>query len=90
MTQPTILYITVDELRFPTIFPNGISTPAEFLARFMPNLDRPWQRGVKFDRFYGGASDCTPERGTLITGALRLGHIAARPRNWIARKLCLK
>ena len=30
--QPNILFILVDELRFPTVFPNNIQTPAEFLA----------------------------------------------------------
>ena len=28
--QPNILFILVDELRFPTVFPKGISTPGSF------------------------------------------------------------
>jgi len=66
--QPNILFILVDELRFPSVFPAGVSNADEFLARFMPNVHSLWQRGVKFGRHYTAASACTPARGVLITG----------------------
>src|SRR3954454_370753 len=44
-TPPNILYIIVDELRFPTVFPEGISTVDQFLADFMPNVHSLWERG---------------------------------------------
>ncbi|HLH01931.1 MAG TPA: sulfatase-like hydrolase/transferase [Bryobacteraceae bacterium] len=66
--QPNILFILVDELRYPTVFPQGISDAGQFLARFMPNLHKLWQAGVKFGNYYTAANACTPARGTLITG----------------------
>lgn len=66
--QPNILFILVDELRYPTVFPQGISDPGQFLAKFMPNLYKLWQAGVKFGNYHTAANACTPARGTLITG----------------------
>jgi arylsulfatase A-like enzyme len=66
--QPNILFILVDELRYPTVFPGDIKTPGEFLANFMPNLYKLWQKGVKFGNHNTAANACTPSRGVLITG----------------------
>jgi arylsulfatase A-like enzyme len=66
---PNILFIHVDEMRFPMHFPPGITTPDEFLAKFMPNLySMVWKKGVKFTNYYTAAADCTPGRGTFVTG----------------------
>ena len=67
--QPNIIFIHVDEMRFPMHFPPGIETAGEFLAKFMPNLHALlWSKGVKFSRYFTGAADCTPGRGTFVTG----------------------
>lgn len=66
--QPNILFLLVDELRFPSVFPKGITDVDGFLRKFMPNLYTLWQRGVKFGSHYTAANACTPARGTLITG----------------------
>lgn len=67
--QPNILFILVDELRYPTVFPGNIKTPGQFLANYMPNLHRLiWRPGVKFGNYYTAANACTPSRGTIITG----------------------
>jgi arylsulfatase A-like enzyme len=67
--QPNILFIVVDELRYPSVFPQGISDASSFLRQFMPNTYKlVWQNGVKFAGHYTAASACTPARGTLITG----------------------
>lgn len=66
--RPNILFILVDELRYPTVFPVGINSVPEFLARFMPNVFRLWQRGVKFASHFTAASACTPARGVLYSG----------------------
>ena len=66
--QPNILFILVDELRYPTVFPGDIKTPGEFLARYMPNVHRLWKKGVKFGNHHTAANACTPSRGVLITG----------------------
>ena len=66
--QPNILFILVDELRFPSVFPAGVSSVDEFLARFMPNVYSLWQSGVKFGSHYTAASACSPSRGVLISG----------------------
>jgi arylsulfatase A-like enzyme len=66
--QPNILFLLVDELRFPSVFPAGITDVPGFLAKFMPNLYTLWQSGVKFGSHYTAANACTPARGTLISG----------------------
>jgi uncharacterized sulfatase len=65
---PNILYILVDEMRFPTVFPQGVGSPAEFLRRFMPNTYSLWKAGVKFTQHYTAATACTPGRVGLATG----------------------
>src|SRR6266576_1349083 len=66
--RPNILFILVDELRFPRVFPQGINNAGEFLQRFMPNTYSLWQRGVKFSGHYTAGTACTPARGTIVTG----------------------
>ena len=66
--RPNIILITVDELRFPTAFPEGVGNADEFLAKFMPNLHRLWARGVKFTNYYTASAACSPARGTMATG----------------------
>ena len=66
--RPNILVIKVDQLRFPKVFPPGISSADDFLKTYMPNLYQLWQNGVKFAGHYTAASACTPARGTIITG----------------------
>jgi len=71
MAKPNILFIHVDEMRFPKHFPQSMTpqTVDEFLANFMPNLySKVWKPGVKFTRYYTAAADCTPGRGTFVTG----------------------
>lgn len=65
---PNILFILVDEMRYPKVFPAGISTEAEFLQRFMPNVYRLWQRGVKLANFHVSSTSCGPARSVLVTG----------------------
>ena len=57
--QPNILFIHVDEMRFPMHFPKNVHNAGEFLPNFMPNLHSIWKKGVKFTRYYTGAADCT-------------------------------
>jgi Sulfatase/TAT (twin-arginine translocation) pathway signal sequence len=66
--RPNILFLLVDELRFPSVFPKGVKDAGEFLCKFMPNLYCLWQRGVKFGNHHTAANACTPSRGVLITG----------------------
>ncbi len=67
-SPPNILFILVDEMRFPTVFPEGVHSPEEFLRRFMPNTYSLWQDGVKFTQHFTAATACTPGRGVLVTG----------------------
>ena len=66
--QPNILFIMVDQFRFPSVFPQGVNNAAEFIQRFMPNTYSLWQKGVKFTQHFGGSSACTPSRGVMVTG----------------------
>jgi arylsulfatase A-like enzyme len=66
--KPNILFILVDELRYPSVFPKQISDAGEFLSCFMPNLYKLWKGGVKFGNYHTAANACTPARGTIISG----------------------
>ena len=66
--KPNILFVMVDEMRFPSAFPEGVHDAAGFLKEFMPNVYRLWKRGVKFTNYNTAASACTPARATLATG----------------------
>jgi len=66
--RPNIVFLLVDEMRFPSVFPRGIDTAADFLRNVMPNLYELWRRGVKFEKYYTAGNACSPARATLATG----------------------
>lgn len=66
--KPNILFIMVDQLRFPSVFPKGVKTVDQFLAKFMPHTYKLWKAGVKFGSHYGATTACSPSRASLITG----------------------
>jgi uncharacterized sulfatase len=66
--RPNIVFILVDEMRFPSVFPAGVRNADEFLAKFMPNVNELWRHGVKFERYYGSGNACSPARATIATG----------------------
>ena len=66
--QPNIVFIVVDEMRFPQVFPAGITTADQFLQRFMPNLYTLWAPGVKFTQHYTAGVACSPGRACFVTG----------------------
>ena len=65
---PNIVFIIVDEMRFPMNYPGGITSPGQFLNRFMPNVAKLWDKGVKFANHYTAATACGPGRAALVTG----------------------
>jgi arylsulfatase A-like enzyme len=67
-TRPNILVVLVDEMRFPTVFPEGITTPAGFLRKFMPNVYELWRHGVKFTNHHTAGNACSPARAAIATG----------------------
>ena len=67
-SRPNIVFILVDEMRFPSVFPPGVNTAAEFLRRYMPNVFYLWQHGVKFESYYSSGNACSPARATIATG----------------------
>jgi arylsulfatase A-like enzyme len=66
--KPNIVFILVDEMRFPRVFPNGVGSPEEFLSQFMPNVYQLWLHGVKFTSYYSSGNACSPARATIATG----------------------
>src|ERR1700756_5332737 len=66
--RPNIVFILVDEMRFPSVFPAGAQTPAGVLRRYMPNVFYLWQHGVKFEGYYSAGNACSPARATIATG----------------------
>ncbi len=67
-TQPNIVFIVVDEMRLPSVFPAGITSRDQFLATFMPNLYELWSNGVKFEGHYTAGTACSPSRAGFVTG----------------------
>lgn len=76
--RPNIVFILVDEMRFPSVFPAGVDTPAEFLRRFMPNVFSLWQHGVKFEGYDSSGNACSPARATIATGLYRISSGCSR------------
>lgn len=66
--QPNVLFILVDQMRFPKVFPAGVSSADEFIKKFMPNLYELWNKGVKFANHHITATACGPSRATMVTG----------------------
>src|SRR5215212_2318363 len=67
--QPNIIFILVDEMRYPMHFPAGVADADQFMQKFMPHTYRLlWADGVRLRNYYTAASDCTPGRGTIVTG----------------------
>lgn len=66
--RPNIVFVLVDEMRFPSAFPVGVKDAGEFLAKFMPNVHHLWSRGVKFERYYSSGNACSPARAAIATG----------------------
>ena len=60
---PNILVILVDQLRTPVWMPQGVAP-----ATVMPNLAALRSGAVNFERHYTASNDCSPSRGTLVTG----------------------
>jgi arylsulfatase A-like enzyme len=68
-TKPNVIFILVDELRWPSVFPVGINNAEQYFKAFMPNLYKYiWKGGVKFSNYHTAACACTPARGTILTG----------------------
>jgi len=64
-SPPNILFIVVDEMRYPTVFPSGISDAGQFLAKFMPNTYELWQKGVKFANQHTASIACRLRRSRI-------------------------
>ncbi len=60
---PNILVILVDQLRTPVWMP-ATALP----SALMPNLASLRAGAVSFERHYAASNDCSPSRGTLVTG----------------------
>lgn len=66
--KPNILFIVVDEMRFPSVFPTGVNGVGDFLRAIMPNTYKLWKKGVKFGKHFTAGAACTGSRGVLVTG----------------------
>ena len=76
-STPNILFVVVDQLRYPTVFPTNatrlnpsgnISTADQFMQAIMPNTyNGIWKDGVVFSKNYVGATACGPARAVFVT-----------------------
>jgi len=55
-------------MSFPSVFPTGTNNVGEFLANYMPNAYKLWQKGVKFANHHTTSSACSPARSVILTG----------------------
>jgi len=60
---PNILVILVDQLRAPAWVPASLALDA-----LLPNLTALRSESVSFEGHYTASNDCSPSRGTLLTG----------------------
>lgn len=67
--SPNIIFIMVDQMRFPMHFPVGINTADDWMRRFMPNVyNELWGPGVVFANHHTASSACSPSRAVWMTG----------------------
>jgi choline-sulfatase len=64
--KPNILFLLVDEQRFPTIYESAALK--DFRAKYLPAQGQLAQRGVSFHRHYIASVACVPSRTSLYTG----------------------
>jgi arylsulfatase A-like enzyme len=68
---PNILVILVDEMRPPPGFPDEMSA---LWQETLPNMLALWNKSACFQNHFTAASDCSPSRGTLVTGMYAQQH----------------
>jgi arylsulfatase A-like enzyme len=61
--RPNILVILVDQMRTPAWVPASVALDA-----LLPNLASLRRESVSFEGHYTASNDCSPARGTLLTG----------------------
>jgi choline-sulfatase len=64
--KPNILFLLVDEQRFPTVYESAALK--EFRATHLPAQGKLAQKGVSFERHYVASVACVPSRTSLYTG----------------------
>ena len=69
--RPNLIWIMADDLGYGELGCYGQK------AIHTPNLDRMAREGIRFTRFYAGATVCAPSRSVLMTG-LHHGHTRVR------------
>ena len=73
--KPNILFLLVDEQRFPTVYESAALT--EFRATHLSAQGALAKRGVSFERHYVASVACVPSRTSLYTGHYPSLHGAA-------------
>lgn len=73
--RPNILFLLVDEQRFPTVYESAALK--EFRMQHLPAQGALAKRGVSFDRHYVASVACVPSRTSLYTGHYPSLHGAA-------------
>src|SRR5690349_10742968 len=69
--KPNLIFVMADDLGYGEL---GCFGSKEIAT---PNLDRMAKEGMKFTRFYAGATVCAPSRSVLMTGK-HTGHTRVR------------
>lgn len=64
--RPNILFLLVDEQRFPTVYESAALK--EFRAQYLPAQGALAKKGVSFERHYVASVACVPSRTSLYTG----------------------
>jgi len=68
MSQPNILFLLVDELRFPTTYDNANAPLMTWMQNNLLAQTALKASGVTFNRHYVASTACAPSRTSLFTG----------------------
>ncbi|MEO5675573.1 MAG: sulfatase-like hydrolase/transferase [Chitinophagales bacterium] len=74
--HPNIVMILLDDARYDAFKPNGGPSYLNY-----PSIDRIANEGVNFKYFLPTSSQCTPSRGTILTGLYAHKHGAVSNKN---------
>lgn len=68
LTNPNILLIIVDQLRYRELSASAGGDPFPGLSAVLPNITTLQSESVEFTNYYTAGTSCTPARASMVTG----------------------
>lgn len=82
--KPNLVFLLADDLGWADVEFQGPKTRG---LHETPNIDRLAAQGMNFERFYPGASNCSPSRACLMTGMYTPRHHIYMAGGWTDRRV---